>query len=98
MSKLGYMLGCSDPDPWSVLPQWPVRSRRRRPQWGMAFHNNPGQAHDYMGHPGPARYAGTSRQVFTLGVAGPVGSGKTALVEVLCRALWPEINLAVITN
>ena len=51
-----------------------------------------------MGRPGPARYAGPSRKVFTLGVAGPVGSGKTALVEALCRALWPEINLAVITN
>ncbi|MCU0960986.1 MAG: urease accessory protein UreG [Pirellulaceae bacterium] len=36
--------------------------------------------------------------MFTLGVAGPVGSGKTALLEALCRALWPEINLAVITN
>lgn len=33
-----------------------------------------------------------------MGVAGPVGSGKTALVELLCRELWPEINLAVITN
>ena len=51
-----------------------------------------------MGRPGPARYAGPSRHVFTLGVAGPVGSGKTALVEALCRRLWPEINLAVITN
>ena len=51
-----------------------------------------------MGGYGPARYAGTKRNVFTLGVAGPVGSGKTALVEALCRALWPEINLAVITN
>ncbi|MDR3621200.1 MAG: urease accessory protein UreG [Paludisphaera borealis] len=51
-----------------------------------------------MGRPGPARYAGPTRKVFTLGVAGPVGSGKTALVEALCRALWPEINLAVITN
>src|SRR4029077_6655748 len=47
---------------------------------------------------GPARYAGPSRRGFTLGVAGPVGSGKTGLVEALCRALWPEINLAVITN
>jgi urease accessory protein len=36
--------------------------------------------------------------VFTLGVGGPVGSGKTALVERLCRAFWPEFNLAVITN
>jgi urease accessory protein len=55
-------------------------------------------SHDYMGAPGPARYAGSRRTVFTLGVAGPVGSGKTALVEELCRALWPELNLAVITN
>jgi urease accessory protein len=51
-----------------------------------------------MGGPGPARYAGAKRRVFTLGVAGPVGSGKTALVEVLCHALWPDVNLAVITN
>jgi urease accessory protein len=51
-----------------------------------------------MGRPGPARYAGSTRQVFTVGIAGPVGSGKTALVEALCRRLWPEINLAVITN
>ena len=51
-----------------------------------------------MGRSGPARYAGPARRVFTLGVAGPVGSGKTALVEALCRALWPEINPAVITN
>jgi urease accessory protein len=36
--------------------------------------------------------------VFTIGVGGPVGSGKTALVERLCRAFWPEFNLAVITN
>jgi len=55
-------------------------------------------SHDYMGAPGPARYAGSRRTVFTLGVAGPVGSGKTALVEELCRALWPELNLAVVTN
>jgi urease accessory protein len=51
-----------------------------------------------MGRPGPARYAGPSRRVYTIGVAGPVGASKTALVETLCRALWPEINLAVITN
>jgi len=36
--------------------------------------------------------------VFTLGVGGPVGSGKTALVERLCRTFWPQFNLAVITN
>ncbi|HKD77511.1 MAG TPA: urease accessory protein UreG [Ktedonobacterales bacterium] len=33
-----------------------------------------------------------------IGIAGPVGSGKTALVDALCRRLWPEIALAVVTN
>jgi len=33
-----------------------------------------------------------------VGVAGPVGSGKTALVDVLCKALRDEYNLAVVTN
>ena len=35
---------------------------------------------------------------FRIGVAGPVGSGKTALVHVLSKALWPALNLAVVTN
>ena len=33
-----------------------------------------------------------------LGVAGPVGSGKTALVEALCKALRDRMQLAVVTN
>jgi urease accessory protein len=33
-----------------------------------------------------------------VGVAGPVGSGKTALVECLCRALAGKYSLAVVTN
>jgi urease accessory protein len=33
-----------------------------------------------------------------LGVAGPVGSGKTALVEALCRQLSERLELAVVTN
>jgi len=35
---------------------------------------------------------------FRIGVAGPVGSGKTALVHVLSQALWPAVDLAVVTN
>jgi urease accessory protein len=35
---------------------------------------------------------------FRIGVAGPVGSGKTALVHVLSQALWPQVDLAVVTN
>src|SRR5690349_5099326 len=39
-----------------------------------------------------------SSRAFRVGVAGPVGSGKTALVERLSRRLWPEFNLGVVTN
>jgi len=35
---------------------------------------------------------------FRVGVAGPVGSGKTALVIALCRALRDRYSLAVVTN
>ena len=33
-----------------------------------------------------------------VGIGGPVGSGKTALVAALCRALGAELRLAVVTN
>lgn len=33
-----------------------------------------------------------------VGIAGPVGSGKTALVEALCKAMRHDHNLAVVTN
>lgn len=33
-----------------------------------------------------------------LGVGGPVGSGKTALVDVLCRRLRADYELGVVTN
>ena len=35
---------------------------------------------------------------FRIGVAGPVGSGKTALVDALCKAMRDRVNLAVVTN
>ena len=37
-------------------------------------------------------------RAFRVGVAGPVGSGKTALVHRLSERLWPAVNLAVVTN
>jgi urease accessory protein len=33
-----------------------------------------------------------------IGIGGPVGAGKTALLERLARALYPRIDLAAITN
>ncbi len=40
----------------------------------------------------------TDRQPLRLGVGGPVGSGKTALLEALCKALRDQYSLAVVTN
>jgi urease accessory protein len=37
-------------------------------------------------------------QTFRVGIAGPVGSGKTALVDALCKSLRQQFNLAVVTN
>ncbi len=33
-----------------------------------------------------------------IGIGGPVGAGKTALLERLARGLYPRINLAAVTN
>ncbi len=35
---------------------------------------------------------------FRVGIGGPVGSGKTALLEQLCRRMHPAWNIAAITN
>jgi urease accessory protein len=37
-------------------------------------------------------------RAFTVGIGGPVGSGKTALLLALCRALRDRYALAVVTN
>jgi urease accessory protein len=37
-------------------------------------------------------------RAFRIGIAGPVGSGKTALVDSLCRALSHKMSLGVVTN
>ncbi|MEG3842437.1 urease accessory protein UreG [Microcoleus sp. herbarium14] len=35
---------------------------------------------------------------FRVGIAGPVGSGKTALLDALCKSLRHEYQIAVVTN
>ena len=37
-------------------------------------------------------------QVLRVGIGGPVGSGKTALVEALCKSMRDRFNIAVVTN
>lgn len=38
------------------------------------------------------------KQALRVGIGGPVGSGKTALVEALCKAMRERYNIAVVTN
>jgi len=38
------------------------------------------------------------RDVLRLGIGGPVGSGKTALVDSLCKRLRDRLEIAVVTN
>jgi urease accessory protein len=39
-----------------------------------------------------------SRRALRIGLGGPVGSGKTATVAALCRALRDQLSIAVVTN
>jgi len=38
------------------------------------------------------------RPVLRIGIGGPVGSGKTALVDALCKAMRNDYEIAVVTN
>ena len=40
----------------------------------------------------------TSKQVLRMGIGGPVGSGKTALVNALCKKMRTNYQIAVVTN
>ncbi|PHH82828.1 hypothetical protein CDD82_4700 [Ophiocordyceps australis] len=65
-----------------------------------------GHSHEILD--GPGSYIGRempivegrnwSERAFTIGIGGPVGSGKTALMLALCYALRRHYSLAVVTN
>lgn len=40
----------------------------------------------------------TTKQILRVGIGGPVGSGKTALVEALCKRMRDRFAIAVVTN
>jgi len=61
----------------------------------MPPHFIDGQPHGHSERPRRVRGAG---EPLRIGVGGPVGSGKTALVAALCRQLRDELSLAVLTN
>ncbi len=63
-----------------------------------------GHTHESWAHPGrfderePSRARDYAARAFTVGIGGPVGSGKTALLLALCRALRERLSLGVVTN
>lgn len=68
------------------------------------LHSHHGHPHDHADRPGhfherelPLDRDFTKR-AFTVGVGGPVGSGKTALMLQLCQRLRDSTNLAAVTN
>lgn len=70
------------------------------------FHHTPENPHDHPDpvHPGlfhqrdVARARDYRSRAFTVGIGGPVGSGKTALLLALCRRLRDRYQLGVVTN
>ena len=80
----------------------------------MPHDGPPGHAHDHdhahdhthekLEGPGlfrtraPRRARDFGARSFTVGIGGPVGSGKTALVLSLCRKLRDSLRLGVVTN
>lgn len=71
----------------------------------MHHHDEHGHSHPPMTSPGsyPEREPGHrdrdfSRRAFTVGIGGPVGSGKTALLRALCERLRDRYELGVVTN
>jgi len=40
----------------------------------------------------------TDKQILRIGIGGPVGSGKTALVDALCKLMRDDYEIGVVTN
>jgi len=67
-------------------------------------HGPHGHTHEQLDHPGHYHLREKplkrdfSQRAFTVGIGGPVGSGKTALMLQLCRRLRETHNIAAVTN
>lgn len=78
---------------------------------GHDHHGHDHQGHDHHSHDSSSNsssylkrelpqfnHRDFSRRAFTIGVGGPVGSGKTALLLQLCRLLGEKYSIGVVTN
>jgi urease accessory protein len=71
---------------------------------GHHHHGSEGHTHEHLEHPGhfgereKPLDRDFNQRAFTVGVGGPVGSGKTALMLALCQQLRDKMNIAAVTN
>lgn len=70
----------------------------------MHIHNHD-HTHESLDSPGEfhlrelqAKERDFKQRAFTVGIGGPVGTGKTALLRALCTRMRAEYNIAVVTN
>lgn len=69
-------------------------------------HAEHGHTHEHLEHPGKFTerdlpdfsHRDFTERAFTVGIGGPVGSGKTALMLALCKRLRSEYSLVAVTN
>jgi urease accessory protein len=85
------------------LDSWSLRALSR-PRLSAPSHNT-GDDHEHQFSDPAGRWSGAlpamelgRRVVPRIGIGGPVGSGKTALVAALCRTLADELSIGVVTN
>ena len=83
----------------SIRVYFKVSPRKKRQMHDPTHHHHDhdhdhGHTHEQLEHPGRFAERGKvlstrdfGKRAFTVGVGGPVGTGKTALVLSLCRAL-----------
>src|SRR6266704_1738692 len=70
----------------------------------LHFHSHGGNGHSHSDNPGHfhdrelPHDRDFNQRAFTVGVGGPVGSGKTALMLQLCKALRSRMSIAAVTN
>lgn len=70
-----------------------------------SFAHAHGHTHEHWSSPGhfstrdmPLIRKDFDKRAFTVGIGGPVGSGKTALILSLCKVMREKYNLCIVTN
>ena len=94
----------SDHDLIQVLPHNHEHEVAHKKEHDHKHNHGHGHTHEHWPHPGLFHDRDTPldrdyrKRSFTVGIGGPVGSGKTALLLALCKALREKYSIGVVTN